>query len=398
MEYLGHQNEVVLRPSGAGRFFAAAFLLFWLCGWAAGEAFALRALASGVLASSPPSSDSLFPTVFLLVWAFFWTVGGAAAAYQFVRLVWATDRLRVEGSRLIVKRGLGPISFQRSYERSAVKGITVRTQELVAETPRGYQSLSSLGTAVERQTAAKRLQALLGLQSSGEGPPPVLPAAWEEIRTDEGERAVVVSSRLRWKQTVLVGLVCMGACGLAYIISLEHAGKSMALPGVISVSSVGVLISWLIGRYLLGRKEWVLGSGSIRLQRRRGSSVETRFEARRIELRVEKDSDGDHWYHLEACRESAGTSEVTSAAIPGSSAGPASPEKERERISHHLHDPTELKSLGRWMSAQAKVPFEDRTGQREREVDLSQLIESLEDSGRVGRWVARLIESRRKAS
>ena len=32
--------EVRLRPQGVGRYFGAAFLAFWLCGWAAGEVFA----------------------------------------------------------------------------------------------------------------------------------------------------------------------------------------------------------------------------------------------------------------------------------------------------------------------------------------------------------------------
>jgi hypothetical protein len=39
-----------MRPQGIGRFFPAAFLSFWLCGWAAGESFALWMLFQGVRA------------------------------------------------------------------------------------------------------------------------------------------------------------------------------------------------------------------------------------------------------------------------------------------------------------------------------------------------------------
>ena len=49
--------EFRLRPGGPGRWFKAAFLGVWLCGWAAGEAFALWALVIGaraLLTGEPP--------------------------------------------------------------------------------------------------------------------------------------------------------------------------------------------------------------------------------------------------------------------------------------------------------------------------------------------------------
>ena len=51
-ERFGEQPGIRLRPSGFGRFFAGGFLLFWLCGWAAGEALDLEQLIARVL--TPP--------------------------------------------------------------------------------------------------------------------------------------------------------------------------------------------------------------------------------------------------------------------------------------------------------------------------------------------------------
>jgi len=53
------------------RWGVVAFLIFWLCGWAMGEVFALGALFSG----GTPWPVKLF----LLVWVVFWTIGGLAA-------------------------------------------------------------------------------------------------------------------------------------------------------------------------------------------------------------------------------------------------------------------------------------------------------------------------------
>jgi hypothetical protein len=70
-----------MRPQGIGRFFPAAFLTFWLCGWAAGEGFALwflfhavRALLTGepIVGRSPtPIPVILAMGAFILFWLTF---------------------------------------------------------------------------------------------------------------------------------------------------------------------------------------------------------------------------------------------------------------------------------------------------------------------------------------
>src|ERR1051325_3666247 len=88
-------------------FVGAAFLGFWLCGWAAGENFALRALFGGFeksneLERSVPESP-LFVRLFLVGWLGFWTLGGLAAmvgVYQLLRPARA-GRLTLSPAQLV---------------------------------------------------------------------------------------------------------------------------------------------------------------------------------------------------------------------------------------------------------------------------------------------------------
>ncbi len=69
----------------------AAFLLFWLAGWAAGECFAVWALFF---------SDAPWPVrIFLTVWLAGWTFGGATAMLQVYRLVGPTRPARLKLTR-----------------------------------------------------------------------------------------------------------------------------------------------------------------------------------------------------------------------------------------------------------------------------------------------------------
>jgi hypothetical protein len=62
--------EIPYPPAGTQRFFIVAFLLAWLGGWAFGFVFAFRQVLSG------------HAPVFLVFWLCAWTVGGAWAAYM----------------------------------------------------------------------------------------------------------------------------------------------------------------------------------------------------------------------------------------------------------------------------------------------------------------------------
>ncbi len=105
-----------------------AFLLFWLCGWAAGEGFAIWALAGlirqALAASSHPNTQplveattrtaenaknggSLFAAGFLLFWLAFWTFGGIMAMRQVKRLIARKDVYRFTGEQIKGSCGIG---------------------------------------------------------------------------------------------------------------------------------------------------------------------------------------------------------------------------------------------------------------------------------------------------
>ncbi|HWB60200.1 MAG TPA: hypothetical protein VG733_11955 [Chthoniobacteraceae bacterium] len=63
------------------RFGTAAFLSFWLCGWAAGETFASVALFKTFKAKQHGVD------LFLFGWLGFWTLGGGAAIYTLYKTI-----------------------------------------------------------------------------------------------------------------------------------------------------------------------------------------------------------------------------------------------------------------------------------------------------------------------
>src|SRR5262245_37435623 len=69
------------------RFFPAAFIGFWLCGWAVGECFALTALLGLLPANADNAAKAGPPSLFLIGWLGAWTVGGCLAMRSFYQLV-----------------------------------------------------------------------------------------------------------------------------------------------------------------------------------------------------------------------------------------------------------------------------------------------------------------------
>src|SRR5262249_40599299 len=126
MEPLG-LDPWTLRPRGIGRFFSAAFLVFWLAGWVVGEVFAAVVVGGGaiaLLAGSPgPGREPLAwgPALaigaFLLVWLALWTLGGFLAMRELLRLTWAEDLLTVEPDGLTIEHHLGPFRSRRHFTR-----------------------------------------------------------------------------------------------------------------------------------------------------------------------------------------------------------------------------------------------------------------------------------------
>ncbi|MGH7729981.1 MAG: hypothetical protein ACRENJ_01885 [Candidatus Eiseniibacteriota bacterium] len=402
--------EIRLTPKGAGRWISAAFLFVWLCGWAAGEAFALWMLIRGAIAlvtGTPPQPDrenlpwgpALAAGAFLLVWLSFWTVGGVLALREFLRLAWGADLLAVRGGGLEVTHWRGPFRSRREIPRDILRRLALapKNDRLVAETHRGQIELSTLGTRAEREQAMTSLRALLSLGGAVAPGESGLPEQWQDLITPEGERVLVPNLATRRTQARVAAGAAMVAAGFAFVIGRAAMGDLSLLPGAILALAAAGALGWGAAWLARGCHEWRIGSGRLVLRRRFGARVQDRFEARRLELTVTSDSDGDDSYTLEGV----GEAEAGGVAGPAWSSRPGRPAGKRRAIARALHDPSMPRSLGEWLARTAGMPFEDRTTREAREIELADLLAQLEASGRFGRWAAkavgRLAEGRKKA-
>ena len=385
-----------LKPQGVGRYFSAAFLAFWLCGWAVGEAFAIWILVKGghaLLTGTPPEpgraplevGPALAMGGFLLFWLAIWTMGGFAAIWALLSSLWAEDRILAGADGLTVRRHLGPFRRTRVYTRDRLRAITVGPPKgsLILESDRGRVTLSDLGTPTERAEAASSIQSELRIQATNPVET-VLPQGWEEVVTPEGERAVVKSRKTR---KIQAGIAAAAALGTS-MVALAFINSAMVEPGfipavILSVAAAAAL-SWGAAWLAYSRTEYRIGSGSVTLRRRFRSTVRDLFEARRLELTVRSDSDGDDMFELDG---------LSSDASPPTLEryGWKTP-KGRRSIVSALHDPTVPQRLGSWMARAANVPLTDATTSEARKAEVLALTVELTQSGPLGRFAARLIQ------
>lgn len=93
-----------------------AFMLVWLCGWAAGEWFAL----SEIFRSGSPLAVDLF----LIVWATFWTLGGLVVLLIVGWQLFGVEKLfLIEGGGIVTERGLGPITRRKVFRVDQVSDV-----------------------------------------------------------------------------------------------------------------------------------------------------------------------------------------------------------------------------------------------------------------------------------
>lgn len=387
--------EVRLRPRGVARFASATFLGVWLCGWAVGEVMVagiLIALAIGWITGDPvgPNLESqgagttVVGVGFLLVWLIGWTFGGVMAIRQLLRSVWAEDRLIAAGHGLVLERRNGPFRSQREIPRDQLLSIRLvpGPGQIVADTMTGSIQLSELGTTEERQRAVTILCDYLGLQTDpGGDAPEVLPNGWEEVITPEGEVVLVEDTRQRRKMAhATFGLATISAIvgTLLMLDSVRDRGLAPITALMCGAAvGLGLLARWLYRT----RKEWLTTSGTLILRKRIGPRAHDVFHAVALELTVSRDGDNDRWYNLEAI--------------------PPDPQDKARKVDHAIHDPGDVRRLGRWIARRTGLPFTDRTAEHDTAVDLDDLKAQLYAQGRLGRWIAGWIEaaqSRRRAS
>ncbi len=387
-----------LRTRGPGRYFAAAFLAFWLCGWAAGEAFALWLLAKGVIAllTGAPLDRGHAPLqvgaalaigAFLLVWLSLWTLGGIAAGAELLRLLFGVDRIVVGSGRLTVTWSRGLFRRTRMFERHAIRRVvlTGRHDRLALETERGRVELTGLGSRAERMDAAQALRSELALLEASDAPAPSLPREWEVIVTPEGQRALVANVATRRRQAQVASAFALGLAGVAFLVGRQAVSRwDLWVPTTILFAfALGATAGamWLAR----GRWEWIPGSGQLTLRKRWGGTLTDVFHARRLSLDQSSDSDGDTWVELVALSAAA---PATSAVLPGRGSGANT----RRRIARAMNDAASVRELAAWLARETELPLDDHTTPEARELQLAELRALLESSGRLGRWAGKLVD------
>jgi hypothetical protein len=293
----------------------------------------------------------------------------------------------VASGRLTVTWIRGPFRTTRHFERDAIRKIAIvgRHGHLSLLTTNRTVELSGLGTRAEREQAAVGLRTELALSESGT--PQGLPAEWEEIITPEGERALVANRATRRTQARVASMVTLFLAAITFLVARQIPGRwDLAIPTFILLAftialTVGTL--WLAR----GRWEWRIGSGRLTLRKRNGSNVKDVFEARRLLLDMNTDSDGDPWYELYGLVDVAPAQKPAviqwrTAAVP----------KGRRRIARVMSDPTSVRALAIWLSQASGIELDDYSTPQAREAQLVELRALLENTGRFGKWAGKLVD------
>lgn len=403
---MAEPTRIRLRPRGGGRFFTAAFLSVWLCGWAVGEVFALTLLVRGARAlliaapespATPPPAAAVPMGLFLLFWLSFWTLGGLSALRQLLRCFAAEDRLELGSGGLLWQRRMGPFRRQRRLPQGAIRGLRVaehsgRGGALVADLDDRTLTLSDLGTVEERREAARQLQEALGRTAAAGHPlEPRLPKGWVCLSPSLGRPLLVPDPRLRRRNGLVMAVVTL-VLSLVFAQLLQTALARPAFwPLTLIVAVATAAAVWGTLWLALGRLEWRLESRRMVLQHRFGSTVREWFEARGLQLSRSVDSDGDHWYDLMA------TDLHPAGALAGGTAGGGGKVPSSHSLLRRIHDPSEPQQLGRWLARRCALPFDDGIPGREEQAtlrleELQKLGRQLGEAGPLGRWVVRRLD------
>ncbi len=403
LEHTAAGQVARLRSTGPGRFFAAAFLGVWLCGWAAGECFALLALGTGVVSLATggripvkgidsPAGVVVFGG-FLVLWLTLWTFGGWAAGTQFLRLLWGEDTLLVDGAGLTRVRRAGPFRRTKSWARDTIRGFDVtpsRSFQLL--TSSGAVTLSDLGTIGEREALAGELREAFGgaPAATPENPsasattlapdePVQLPDRWIETIDPDGTFAIVPEPRARQRGARIVWVLALLLLlfDARLFASVTDGGRTLLAP-LIVVSALAALLVWGAAWLSWGRVELRVEDGRIVVRRRLGARVRDVFEGNALQITVGSDEGTDTW-SLDLLAEGASPSTDVRTRLT------------RRNLAHGTNDRTRPFALGRYLAARARIPLHDLTTASARTATLAELRAQLRGAGAFGRFVEKLI-------
>ena len=348
----GSGMQATLRATGSLRFLPAAFMAFWLCGWAVGEWFALRLFASLVrtliggsfladwfppLGGTMPSGPMVvFFSAFLTLWLALWTVGGVGAFQQLLWLLFGRDIVRWGGDALEVEHAALWFVTRERLDARAITGIRLSRGTVVADSREAAVRVTRLGSDAERQ----ELQAMLAAWRSTIAPPEPLAAdlspipAFTAFRDESGAIALERARAPRRSTGMwLAGLALALFAGVVALFS-QKTGAALIV-GVLffMVAGAGCLAGalWM----LAGRESWHLRPG--KMERRRtwfGRTWTAEFVPLELQLSSASDSDGDLRWSLVV-----------------SGAG------RRHTIASAIDDPNTPLTLGTWLAERTGARF-----------------------------------------
>jgi hypothetical protein len=213
-----------------------------------------------------------------------------------------------------------------------------------------------------------------------------VPDAWQEIVTPEGERALVPDPDVRARQARVAGVFALVLAAATFAIARTIPGNPAAWAPALVVFAL-TLGATAGGVWLArGRWEWRIAPGRLTLRRRFGAGLRDVFDGRRLVLERTTDSDGDPWYELSALADPGAPPAPTLASWRSASA------KRSRSIFRLMNDDLPVRGLGAWLARETGLVLDDRTTPDARKLELAQLRNLLEQSGRFGRWAAKVVD------
>jgi hypothetical protein len=363
LDPLTSSPPVTLRPHGWARMLPAAFMAFWLCGWAMGEAFAIAGLAGALHAlTGLPIPEALsrvrtgpreaVPVLaFLLVWFSFWTLGGIAAMGALASLLWGSDEIAWDREHVEVRHRAFPFFRTTRLAFADVMRLELRGGgPLIALGRTGRKVLTGYGTPPEREALLQQLRAAraaAGPCHAGREQPGVpgseadLPRGWRATPDETGELALLESPGPTRVAGGVFAVLALLLGGLGATLAVE----AMSTDGPTGRAIGAVVMLLLAGLAALGAA--ALASTRRTIHARPGSIEERVSRLARTRARTwtpaalaverEVDSDGDERWSLVVRAPGAGPGTLISAA----------------------DDPVPGVLMGRWLAARARVPFAD---------------------------------------
>lgn len=323
-------EEIVLRPRGCLRFPVAAFLSFWLCGWAAGEAIAIvvllgpwaeplveaaRELFPGLVGRVPlaPARMPLPLLAFLALWLAFWTWGGISAAWELLRVLAGSDRYVLRAGRVSFRRCAGPFGRTRELRAGAVDAIVHRPRKsLLLAVVAGKERTLSTGVPPDvGPWLAERLREALGLSGSAPGPSaaagpdsaaaPPCPPDWRATeRPDGGVVLDAPPARSRRAAGCALAVALPVTAGAGALLAAVVSGKGpsgLAAFAVVVAVAIDLLCLWAA----VARDAWLLAKGRVERVRSFGPWTWRRVVRNgTLVASLSTDGDGDDWFAVEA--------------------------------------------------------------------------------------------------